>query len=180
MAVRLTRIGHVNLTVWDVERSRDFYSRVLGFEVVEQDPMHRTGQGVHMALPGDGHTLDIGPVTDRENAGSPPRRRERIGVMHFAFKVGSYEDLQEAYHTLIANGVEIDRMTDHVTQRSIYFQDPDGNNLEIYYEYPTAKMITAMGRGDRDFDFSIDDPLPEWATFAGATASVGAWRQGQT
>ena len=73
-----------------------------------------------MALPGDGHTLDIGPVTDRANPGSPPRRRETIGVMHFAFKVASYEDLQEAYHSLIANGIEVERLTDHVSQRSIY------------------------------------------------------------
>ena len=178
MAVKLDRIGHVNLTVWDVERSKEFYSKLLGFEVVEQDPMHRSGQGVHMALPHDGHTLDIGPVTDRENPGSPPRRRERIGVMHVAFKVASYEDLQEAYRTLVASGIEIDRMTDHVTQRSIYFQDPDGNGLEIYYEYPSAKMITALERGDRDFDFTIEDPLPEWATYAGAAANPGAWRQG--
>ena len=65
-----------------------------------------------------------------------------------------------------------------MSQRSIYFQDPDGNNLEIYYEYPSAKMITALGRGDRDYSFDIDDPLPAHATFAGAAANPGAWRQG--
>jgi len=48
MAVKLDWIGHVNLTVWDVERSKEFYSKVLGFEVVEQDPMPRSGQGVHV------------------------------------------------------------------------------------------------------------------------------------
>ena len=36
--IRLARIGHVALRVADVERSRKFYSTLLGFEVVEEDP----------------------------------------------------------------------------------------------------------------------------------------------
>ena len=175
MAVKLERIGHINLTVTDVARSMAFYE-LLGFEVVEEDPEH--GRGCFMALPHDGHTLDIGPVTDPANPGSVPRGRSRIGVMHLTFKVASYEDLQEAYGTLVSEGVAVDRLTDHVSQRSIYFSDPDGNRLEIYYEFPTARMLMAMGRGDRDEPFDIEDPLPVHASFEGAAAQPGAWRQG--
>ncbi len=175
MAVKLERMGHVNLTVRDVERSISFYT-LLGFELVEQDEDHAAG--CFMALPGDGHTVDLGPLANPDSTGVPPRGRDKVGVMHMAFRVSSYEDLQEACETLAANDVNVDRMTDHVSQRSIYFDDPDGNGLEIYYEYPTAKMLIAMGRGDRDEPFRIGDPLPSHAFYDGAAANPGAWRQG--
>jgi len=38
--IRIMRIGHVALRVADIERSRKFYSTLLGFEVVEEDPEH--------------------------------------------------------------------------------------------------------------------------------------------
>ena len=38
--IRITRIGHVALRVADIECSRKFYSTLLGFEVVEEDPEH--------------------------------------------------------------------------------------------------------------------------------------------
>jgi catechol 2,3-dioxygenase-like lactoylglutathione lyase family enzyme len=38
--VRLKEIGHVLLRVLDLERSRRFYTEVLGFQVLEEDPEH--------------------------------------------------------------------------------------------------------------------------------------------
>ena len=35
-----------------------------------------------------------------------------------------------------------------MTQKSIYFHDPHGNTLEIYYELPDALEIFARGRND--------------------------------
>jgi catechol 2,3-dioxygenase len=71
-------------------------------------------------------------------------------VHHFAFQVDSEEALKEAYFTLQDQGVEVIRAIDHVSQKSIYFNDPDGNRLEIYYELPNAQELFRQGRGDRD------------------------------
>ena len=49
------------------------------------------------------------------------------------------------------------RSIDHVSQKSIYFEDPDGNTLEIYYERPDALTIFAAGRGDRDVPLVFDE-----------------------
>jgi catechol 2,3-dioxygenase-like lactoylglutathione lyase family enzyme len=143
--IRLIRIGHVALRVADVERSRAFYTTLLGFEVVEEDPEHG---GVFMALEGLSHTIDLFPVDDPRTA--PAQTFGAVGVRHVAFLVDSEQALKEAYETLQANGVTIVRAIDHVSQKSIYFQDPDGNLLEIYYELPHARELFREGRGDRD------------------------------
>ena len=143
--IRLTRIGHVALRVADVERSRAFYTTLLGFEVVEEDLDHG---GVFMALEGLSHTIDLFPVDDPRTA--PAQTPGAVGVRHIAFLVDSEQALKEAYETLQANGVTIVRAIDHVSQKSIYFQDPDGNLLEIYYELPHARELFREGRGDRD------------------------------
>jgi len=95
-----------------------------------------------------------------------PQRGE-LGLVHIAFKVGSYAALREAYAHLLKQGVEIQRAIDHVCQRSVYFTDPDGNGLEIYYEMPRALQLFPNGRGDEDERLPLsgaDDPLPGWLT----------------
>jgi catechol-2,3-dioxygenase len=143
--IQLKRLGHVLIKVADVERSKAFYRDLLGFEVVEQDPAHG---GVFMSLGEHGHTLDLSPVDDPATA--QRLVQNRLGVHHFAFQVDSYEDLKEAYFTLKDHGIEEIRAVDHVSQKSIYFYDPDGNRLEIYYELPNALEMFRQGREDRD------------------------------
>jgi len=143
--IQLQRIGHVLLRVADLERSKSFYSNILGFEVVEQDPEHG---GVFMTLGESGHTIDLFPAENPELP--PPSARSRPGLQHIAFQVESYEALKDAYFTLQERGVEVTRAMDHVSQKSIYFDDPDGNGLEIYYELPNALEMFRQGREDRD------------------------------
>jgi catechol 2,3-dioxygenase len=50
--------------------------------------------------------------------------------------------------------VPILRAIDHVSQKSIYFHDPDKNLLEIVWERPDALELFARGRGDDDKPFS--------------------------
>ena len=45
--IKLQRIGHILLTVRDLERSKAFYTGILGFKVLEQDPGHG---GVFLSL----------------------------------------------------------------------------------------------------------------------------------
>ncbi len=149
--IRLKEIGHVLLRVLDMERSKKFYAEVLGFRVLEEDPEHG---GTFMALEGQSHAIDLFPVQDAETA-----RRQAPGVRglgHIAFRVESEAALGEAYATLGEHGVEVTRTIDHVSQKSIYFNDPDGNALEIYYERPDALQIFAQGRNDRDVPLVLD------------------------
>jgi catechol-2,3-dioxygenase len=146
--IKLSKLGHVLLKVADTERSKKFYSELLGFEVVEEDPQHG---GVFMTLGEDGHNLDLSPVDNPASAQRPSPGQ--LGVHHVAFKVESFAALKDAYFTLQDQGVEILRAIDHVSQKSIYFNDPDGNRIEIYYDEPNALEMFRQGREDRD------DPL---------------------
>ena len=73
--------------------------------------------------------------------------------------------MRDAYTHLLDSGVEIQRAVDHVCQRSIYFTDPDGNGLEIYYEMPNALALFPNGRGDEDERLKLSragETLPAW------------------
>ena len=151
MTVRLKELGHVLLRVLDLERSKKFYSEVLGFHVLEEDPEHG---GTFLALPGQSHAIDLFRVKDEDAA-----RRQTPGVRglgHIAFRVESEEALRDAYASLREHGVVITRTIDHVSQKSVYFEDPDGNTLEIYYELPDALALFARGREDRDVPLVLD------------------------
>jgi catechol-2,3-dioxygenase len=141
--MKLARLGHVALRVVDVERSKKFYGEVLGFEVIEEDPEHG---GVFMALPGLSHTVDLFQAPEA----TPTATAGVVGVRHIAFLVESEADFKDAWRTLREHGVPVDRALDHVSQKSLYFRDPDGTTLEIYYELPNARELFRQGRGDRD------------------------------
>jgi catechol 2,3-dioxygenase len=137
--------------VLDLERSKKFYSEVLGFHVLEEDPEHG---GTFMALQGQSHAIDLFQVKDPEAAArQTPGVR---GLGHIAFRVESEGALKDAYTALQTQGVKITRVIDHVSQKSIYFDDPDGNTLEIYYERPDALEMFARGRNDRDVPLALD------------------------
>jgi catechol-2,3-dioxygenase len=148
--IRLKELGHVLLRVLDLDRSKTFYSEVLGFKILEEDPAHG---GTFMALEGQSHAIDLFQVKDEEAA-----LRQTPGVRglgHIAFRVESEAALKDAYAWVKDHGVEITRTIDHVSQKSIYFPDPDGNTLEIYYELPDALEIFARGRNDRDVQLDL-------------------------
>ena len=70
--------------------------------------------------------------TDHTAISSPD---ESPGLHHVAFKVGdSLQELQEAKDWLVNKGVDPDRARDHVATQSVYFFDPDGNQIEFFVE----------------------------------------------
>lgn len=149
--IKLAGLGHVLLRVLDLDRAKTFYGDVLGFRVLEEDPEHG---GTFMALPGQSHAIDLFPVKDPAAAArQTPGVR---GLGHIAFRVDSEAALTDAHAALRAHGVTITRAIDHVSQKSIYFEDPDGNTLEIYYELPNALALFAEGREDRDAPLTLD------------------------
>ena len=59
--------------------------------------------------------------------------------------------LNEYFHVLARNDIEIDRTTDHGMTSSIYFEDPDGNGIELFCnnQDDPAEGLAIMSDGTR-------------------------------
>ncbi|MFF7182942.1 VOC family protein [Streptomyces sp. NPDC008121] len=158
----IKKLGHVLLRTADLDRSRDFYSSILGMRIMEDDPDHPE-VCTFMTLGEDFHNLDLARHPDPENAQKP--REDHIGLVHIAFLMESWDAMRQMYQLLQDRNVKILSASDHVNQRSMYVKDPDGNVLEFYYEIPDAVHIFAQGRDDHDENLPVTqpgEPLPGW------------------
>lgn len=119
-----TRIGHVHLKVSDVARAVDFYTKALGFEVMQvwHDAAFLSFGGYH-------HHLGLNSWTSR--GGTPPPIGH-TGLYHFAILYPNRVELAKALKRVLDYGVRIDGAADHGVSEAIYFRDPDGNGIEIY------------------------------------------------
>ena len=131
MAVK--ELGHVVLYVKDVEVSRHFYGDVLGWHEIDQDnrrPMavFSSGRTHHELL-----LIEVGPQA------APVQRGHHLGMYHFGLKVGETdEELKEVLENLVANNVKIVGASDHTVTHSLYIEDPDGNEIELYIDVQPA------------------------------------------
>src|SRR5712692_370918 len=121
------KVGHVVLKARDLERAEQFYTEVLGFEVVMR--LNRP-RGVFFSLGEQHHDIAVLEVP----AEADPVKDNQVGLHHIALQVGSFAELKEFYRILKAHNVTITATIDHFITKSIYFLDPDGNGFELYYD----------------------------------------------
>ena len=130
-----TKIGHVHLTISNLERAEKFYTEMLGFSVTA-----RFGKTASFLSSGKYHH-HIGLNTwSGENATQPPAGH--TGLYHFAILYPSREELAKAFKVLWENNYPIDGASDHGVSESIYLKDPDGNGIELYCDRPTEEWPT--------------------------------------
>jgi catechol 2,3-dioxygenase len=163
------RIGHIVLKVRSLARSRPFYTELLGLEVMKELPQVKM---LFLASNRrDHHEIALAEVG--EDAGAP--KPGDVGLSHCAFRLKSVEDLRAAYREFKQRNVPISYTVNHGVTRSIYFLDPDGNQLEVYVDN-TPEEIAQMSNpyfGLDKLDFAPDEPsLREYFApfFAGAEA----------
>ena len=138
--MEVKELGHLVLYVRDLQRSAAFYRDVLGWRQLLPDDGDGTlpfPAAAFSAPSGRTHhellLIEVGP----EASGQPPGRR--IGLYHFGLKVGDSDDeLRDALATLRANDVRVVGMSDHTVTHSLYIEDPDGNEIELYIDVQPA------------------------------------------
>ena len=133
-------LGHLVMRVRDIDRSVDFYTRVMGLTVMERSP---SGTVFMSANTEKSHELAIRAIG--MDAEGPDH--SIIGQAHMAWQMESFEDLQELYDRLIENEVRIVRMGDHGISMGVYLLDPDDNEIEVYYEDPKDQWTRHPEKG---------------------------------
>lgn len=129
--MEVKELGHLVLYVRDLERSRSFYRDVLGWhEITDDVPLNlpaaafTSGRTHHELL-----LIEVGPSAQPLPAG------RRVGMYHFGLKIGeSDDDLRDAVASLREAGVPISGASDHTVTHSLYIEDPDGNEIELYID----------------------------------------------
>ena len=126
----IKELGHLVLYVRDLARSAEFYGEVLGWRQITADM-----PGMPAAAFSSGRThhelllIEVGP-----DAAPIPAGR-RVGMYHFGLKVGDTDDeLREVLATIQAACVRIVGASDHTVTHSLYIEDPDGNEIELYVD----------------------------------------------
>jgi catechol 2,3-dioxygenase len=134
--MEIKELGHIVLYVRNIERSAAFYGDVLGWRQLRTSEDGPVGR-VPVALFSSGRThhelllIEVG-----EDAQALPRGRH-VGLYHFGLKVGDSDDeLREAIRGCREAGVHVVGMSDHTVTHSLYINDPDGNEIELYVDVP--------------------------------------------
>ena len=123
--IRVEGIDHVAINCKDLKRSLEFYTQILGLKITERE----------YSKPGAEYFLDcgsslIGLIQGEEKKGAHLLENEGIGGNHVSFRCrtrdfdGIVEELKKAQ-------VPIQFSKKREKSWSVYFEDPDGNKLEV-------------------------------------------------
>jgi catechol 2,3-dioxygenase len=124
-------IGHIHLTVADLDRALAFYRDILGFEVTT-----RYGDSaVFLSAGGYHHHIGLNTWAGK---GATPAPRGHTGMYHVAILYPTRIELAKIVKHLIDIGYPITGTADHGVSEAIYLNDPDGNGVELYVDRPRS------------------------------------------
>ena len=123
--------SHAVLNIRDEKKILDFYTGALGFSVSDRGPLHpgeNAPEIIFMSQDKDEHH-QIAVVTSREDE-APSN-----SLNHLAFRVDTFDDVKTVKGKLEAADVDILPLS-HGNTLSLYFNDPEGNGLEVFWDTP--------------------------------------------
>ena len=127
----VTGLGHVGIICDDFMKMRDFYTRVIGLTITDEDP-ERGSCFLSAAPEFEHHELNLGQARGPDHPdGARPRTQ---GIGQVSFIVPNLDELRTLYRRFQVEGTRILRTVTHGISVSIYFHDPEGNVGEVYYK----------------------------------------------
>jgi glyoxylase I family protein len=127
--LRLAGVHHISAVCADLDRTTAFYRDVLGLALAREARNDDDPDARHFWF---GDANGGGPLVSFMEY--PALEQGRVGVgstHHFAFAVGSAEELEGWRDWLGSRGVECTEVLERGGLRSVYLRDPDGHMLEI-------------------------------------------------
>jgi glyoxylase I family protein len=126
--LKLNRVHHIAIICSDYEKSKQFYSEVLGLNIVrEVYRAERDSYKLDLEVAGQ-YQIELFSFPD-----PPPRPScpEATGLRHLAFEV---DDIEEATRHIQSHSISIEpvRIDEFTGKRFTFFADPDGLPIEFY------------------------------------------------
>jgi len=119
----ITGLGHTGFWVYDLELMRDFYSRVMGLTVTDED--EERGIVFLSARPDEEHHEFV--LQRGRTAPDGAKLTHQV-----SWRVDSLESVIDFHHRFRAEGIEVQQEVTHGNAIGIYFFDPEGNRNEVY------------------------------------------------
>jgi catechol-2,3-dioxygenase len=164
MAVR--RLNHAVLYVNGLERTVEFYTKTLGFEVRMQIP----GQAAFLRSPDSANDHDLGlfEIGAGHASGQP-----EIGLYHLAWEVGTLDDLIQIRAALAEAGALVGE-SDHRVSKSLYAKDPSGIEFEVMWRVPARDWDTEIAKGLMPAPIDWDETIARWGRDQVTGAAAGS------
>jgi catechol 2,3-dioxygenase len=135
------KMGNISLNVTDLQRSLDFYEKILGFKVVTRI----LDEGALLSVDGNSsHLIELLKAkanTDKDTFNPLVTASRRAGLYHAAILLPERKHLADVLQNLRDNRdhVYFDGLADHLVSESIYIRDPDFIGIEIYRDRPMTE-----------------------------------------
>ena len=131
--IKVTELDHIVLNVSDIDRSLDFYANVLGLNIERLDEFRAGKIGFPSARINEHTIIDLFP--SKQGAASRDSEKPQGNLNHFCLVVEKEDfsgivDYLNARSVPILNG-PISRWGARGRATSVYFHDPDKNEIEI-------------------------------------------------
>ena len=134
---RAAGIGHVHLHVRELDRSVAFYTRLLGLRTTET-----IARRLAFLSAGERHhDLALQAI----GAQAPPAPHGTPGLYHTAFEAAGAAEFLELWRRVREEEIPHGAV-DHGISWALYFDDPDGNGVEIYTDRRAVGGATWSGR----------------------------------
>ncbi|AIY04280.1 Glyoxalase family protein [Planococcus sp. PAMC 21323] len=118
----VTHVGEIGLKVVDMKKMKEFYTEVIGFEVISEE-QHSVALGA-----GDNVLVRLEAIE-----GIMPKRGRYTGLYHLAILLPTRESLGKILVHLHKQGIQLGS-ADHLVSEALYLSDPEGNGIEIYQD----------------------------------------------
>jgi glyoxylase I family protein len=126
--MKIERLHHIAIICSDYERSKHFYTEILGFKIDnEVYRQERNSYKLDLSLNGQ-YLIELFSFPHPPQR---PSRPEATGLRHIAFGV---KDIEKSVEYLVSKNIAVEpiRIDEHTDRKFTFFNDPDNLPVEIY------------------------------------------------
>ena len=121
--------SHTVLNIKDSVKILEFYTKTLGFKLSDRGPITENGPEIIFVSQDSDEHHQLAFTVEREDVDKP------TSLNHLSFRVKTFDEVQEVKERLDSVDVQYLPLC-HGNALSLYFNDPEGNGIEVFFDTP--------------------------------------------